>query len=166
MPKPHTKPQLLADIQHEWNALVSTLDTLSSEHMLQPNIVGVWSVKDVLAHLIEWQQMVLGWYQTGQDGNTPALPAEGYKWNQLPALNQHIYEKHKARPLSDIQTQFHASHQQIVAFVQTLSDEQLFAAGHFDWAGSNAMSSYINSCTASHYRWARKEIRKGFRRLK
>jgi hypothetical protein len=50
---------------------------------MQPGIVGEWSAKDVLAHLTEWEQMVLGWYHAGLAGETPALPAPGFKWSEL-----------------------------------------------------------------------------------
>lgn len=28
-----------------------------------PGVVGDWPVKDVLAHLVAWEQMCLGWYE-------------------------------------------------------------------------------------------------------
>jgi len=56
--------------------------------MVEPGVVGEWSVKEVLAHLVEWEQMVVGWYRVGHGGEVPELPAPGYKWNQTPPLNQ------------------------------------------------------------------------------
>jgi hypothetical protein len=70
--------------------------------MEEPGIVGEWSVKDVLAHLYEWEQMVLRWLAAGKRGETPEVPAEGYKWNQLPALNEEIWLKYKDLPLDEI----------------------------------------------------------------
>ena len=61
MPRPHTKALLLSESQKEHQALEEFLSTLSPEQMAQSGIVGEWSVKDVLAHLYEWEQMVLGW---------------------------------------------------------------------------------------------------------
>ncbi len=163
MPKPFNKAQLLDDIHKERKALELYLDKLDPDALLYDDVVGDWSAKDVLAHLIEWEQMVLGWYQAGQRGETPILPAPGYKWNQLPALNQHIYEKHRDRSLRDIRAEFSASYQQMLQLIDGLSEAELFSRGHYPWAGNNPLASYINSCTASHYRWAKKEIQKGLR---
>ena len=88
MPRPTSKTDLLAAIEKERSALETYLETLTLEQMTDPGIVGEWSVKDVLAHLIEWEQMVLGWHAAGLRGETPELPAPGFKWNQTPALNQ------------------------------------------------------------------------------
>jgi len=163
MPKATDKTQLLADMQKERLALEHFLKGLSPDQMSGPAVLGAWTVKDVLAHLVAWEQMVLGWFTTGQRGDTPHLPAEGYKWNELPALNQHIYEQHRDRPLVEVLTQFRESYPQIQALTETLCESALFHRGYFPWAGNNAMASYINSCTASHYRWARKEIQKGLK---
>ena len=131
--------------------------------MIQPAVVGQWCAKDVLSHLVAWEQMVLGWYTMGLEGKTPTLPAEGYKWNQLPALNQHIYEQHRDQPLAEVLKQFHESYQQMLNLIQDVPEVALFTRGHFAWAGSNALASYINSCTASHYRWARQAMQKGLK---
>ena len=70
MPRPTSIPDLLAAIEKERGALETLLEPLTPEEMTDPGVVGEWSVKDVLAHLIEWEQMVLGWHATGLRGDT------------------------------------------------------------------------------------------------
>jgi hypothetical protein len=166
MPRSFTKTQLLEDARRERAALEKLLEKLTPEEMVQSTAPGEWSAKDVLAHLIEWEQMVLGWIEIGLSGKTPAMPAEGYKWNQLPALNQHIYEKHRDRPLAEILEQFQGSYQQIMASIEEYSEAALFTRGYYPWSGNNALAAYFNSATASHYLWARKEIQKRQKTLK
>ncbi len=88
MPRPTSKRDLMVAIDQERGKLEAILVTLKPEQMVEPGVVGEWSVKDVLAHLVEWEQMALGWYRAGLRGETPDLPAPGYKWNQTPQLNQ------------------------------------------------------------------------------
>ncbi len=163
MPRPTSKDQLLSEIQKERGALEEFLATLTPEQMVQANVLGEWSVKDVLAHLIEWEQMVLSWYKAGLRGKVPPIPAEGYNWGQLPALNQHIYEKHRDRALDDVLKQFRASYRQMLKLAQGLSEKDLFTPGRYAWANKNQLAAYITSCTSSHYRWARTGMRKGLR---
>ena len=91
MPRPTTKNQLLQAIEIERKALEELLSELSPAQMTQPGLVGEWSAKDVLAHLIEWEHMVLSWHSAGLKGKVPVTPAEGFNWAQLPQLNQQIY---------------------------------------------------------------------------
>ena len=76
MPKPTTKNQILEAAQTERAALEELLATLTFEQMTQPNVIGEWAIKDVLAHLIEWEQMVVEWYETGVKGEVPAVPSK------------------------------------------------------------------------------------------
>jgi uncharacterized protein (TIGR03083 family) len=163
MPRPTSKDDLLTAIDQERSALEELLETLTPAQMTEPGLVGDWSAKDVLAHLFEWEQMVLGWHQAGLRGETPELPAPGFKWSQTPQLNQQIYEKHRERPLDEVLELFRASHQEILATIQGLSNEELFTSGHYAWTKKNTLGTYMVSATSSHYLWARKEIRKGLR---
>ncbi len=163
MPRPTSKKDLLAAIDKERGALETFLESLTPEQMIDPGVVGEWSVKDMLAHLVEWEQMVLAWHATGLRGETPDLPAPGFKWNQTPQLNQHIYEKHRERPLDEVLEHFHTSHREIFGIIQGLSNEELFTAGQHAWTKKNTLGTYFVSATSSHYLWARKEIRKGLR---
>ncbi len=163
MARATNKDDLLIAIEKERGALEAFLKTLTPEQMTDPNTVGEWSVKDVMAHLIEWEQMCLGWYQAGLRGETASLPAPGFKWNQTPQLNQQIFEKWRKRPLIDITAQFHASHHEILTVIKVLSNKKLFTVGQYAWTKKNTLGPYMVSATSSHYLWARREIRKGLR---
>ncbi len=163
MPKPTTKAQLQAEIEQERQALEELLATLSPEQMNQPAVVGEWSVKDVLAHLSEWETMWLRWFADGLAGKTPARPAEGYSWRQLPQLNQKICETYRGRELGDILKQFRASHRKICKTIEGISEQDLFTPGRYAWTGKHALAASIVPNTSQHYRWARQEIRKGFK---
>jgi hypothetical protein len=160
MPRPLNKIQLLAAIQKGYNALEKILATLTPEQMAFTTAPGGWAIKDILAHLYEWQQMVFIWYETGLRGEMPALPAPGYKWNQLPALNQHIYEKYHHLTPEQALALFHESHQKTEQFIETLSDADLTNPGLYKWMNQNTLMTYLNSATAAHYVWALKEIKK------
>lgn len=127
--------------------------------------MGPWSAKDVLAHLHAWHQMVLGWLTDERAGGKPELPAPGYKWNQIPAINQDIYKRFQDATLEDVQRSLAGTHGECMQLIESLSQEQLFTPGHFAFTGKNNLATYLISCTSSHYLWARKETRKGLRRM-
>jgi hypothetical protein len=56
---------MLAESQAEYEALEQLLSPLTAGQMAAPGALAEWSVKDVLAHLFEWQQMMFGWYEAG-----------------------------------------------------------------------------------------------------
>jgi hypothetical protein len=73
MPKPTTKIQITEAAQKERAALEQLLAEMTPKQMAQPNLIGEWAVKDVLAHLVEWEVMVMKWYSDmGGQGCTRA----------------------------------------------------------------------------------------------
>lgn len=106
MPRPTSKEQLLNQAREEYTALTTYLDTFAPEQKIMADVVGEWSVKDMVAHLTEWSQMVMSWYAAGKRGEMPHTPAEGYTWQQIPALNQKIYEQHRDDPWDDVLANF------------------------------------------------------------
>jgi hypothetical protein len=162
MSKPTTKNQITETAQAERAALEQLLANLTPEQMIQPKIVGDWSAKDVLAHLIEWEQMVVEWYEAGVKGKVPVTPSEEYNWGQLPHLNHAIYLKHRDKTLVDIQKNFKISYKKILKTIQGIPEKELFTRGHYAWTKNNTLAAYFISGTSSHYRWARTTLRKGF----
>jgi hypothetical protein len=160
MPRPTSKAQLLSAMQKEHAELKKLLGTLTPDQLAHTSRTTKWSIKDVLAHLMEWEQMCLSWYKAGVRGILPPLPAEGYNWAQLPALNRAIYQKYRDRPLAEVLKQYRASYRQILKTVQGIDEENLFTPGRYAWTGKNAAAAYFIGATSSHYAWARKEVRK------
>lgn len=164
MPKPTTRQQLLAQSQAEFDALEKLLVSFDPAACEQPGVMGDWSVKDVLAHLHEWQQMFFGWYQAGLRGETPPLPGRGYKWNQLAALNHEIYLAYRDSPLDEVVGKWRTSHRQMLDLVQSLPEEDLFTPARFAWTGKHNLAGFISANTGDHYRWAREGLRKALKR--
>jgi nicotinamidase-related amidase len=161
MPKPTNKQQLLDEAQRKYEALGRQFALFTPEEMVRPGVIGTWSIKDILAHLLEWQRMLMDWYEAELRGETPAVPAEGYNWSQLPALNQAIYERCQDVALDDVRSQLDASHRHVLDVVASLSEEELFTPGRYAWIGINTLASYVDSCAGAHYRWALTGIRRG-----
>src|SRR3990172_9872396 len=130
------KREMLIEIQLERNALDDTLALLTPRQMTKAGVTrGGWSVKDVLAHLVEWQHMNLDWYAAGQRGEKPAMPAPGYTLRDLPRLNQMIYRKHHRRALRSVLEDYHDYHARVLTLIETLSDSDLVTLGRFSWTG-------------------------------
>ncbi len=160
MSKPISKNEIIEAAQKERAALEELLNGLTPEQMTQSAATDDWSAKDVLAHLIEWEGMVIKWYETGARGKVPAVPSEDYNWGQLPQLNHAIYLKHRDRSLAEVQKEFKSSYKKIMKTIEAIPEKELFTRGQYTWTRNNLLAAYFVSATSSHYRWARGEIRK------
>jgi hypothetical protein len=159
------RTELLSEIERERTALDDTLALLSPRQMTRAGVTrGGWSVKDILAHLVEWQHMNLEWYAAGLRGEKPAMPAPGYTLRELPRLNAMIYRKHHRRSLHDVMNDYHSYHDRVVELIKALPDADLVTLNRFSWTGPSwTLSDYLRASTAAHYLWARTRIRRWIR---
>lgn len=160
-----TKRELLEDMQDEFRALIDLLERIPEDRFADPGVWGDdWSINDLLAHLAEWHRLFLGWYRAGSAGETPSLPAPGYKWNETPKLNREIWRRHRGRPTAELRRELDATHAEVLQLATRLSPDELLGPGRFPWTGENALVTYLGANTASHYRFAMKVLNRWPRR--
>ncbi|MHA2143097.1 MAG: ClbS/DfsB family four-helix bundle protein [Candidatus Thorarchaeota archaeon] len=155
-----TKEKIIESIHTERRRLEKNLASLSDEEMLIPSVIAEWSVKDIMAHLFDWEQRFLGWYEAGLRGEVPETPAPGLKWSQLRILNQQVFEKHQNRTLADVKAEFQSSYERLLNTVNGIPEEDMYEVGRFAWTGNGNIAGFILANSASHYRWAKTRIRK------
>lgn len=160
MSRPKDKATLLDAMTAEYDKLNTLLAPLDDAELVSPGACEAWSVKDILAHLLAWQQMMLGWYRAGARGEDVKTPAPDLKWSETPILNQRIYERYRDVPLGDIRAQLAASHSETQVTINGIPDEALVTPKFYRWTNTSTLLSYFVSCTSSHYVWASTEIRK------
>lgn len=165
MARPTTKQEIYESIEVERSRLTEVVARLTDEQMELPGACEIWSVKDILSHLTDWEQRCLRWYRAGLRGEIPKTPDEEYNWRQLPALNQEIYEKHKDHSLVEVREVFEESFKEIMAVIDRMTEEELFEPRQYAWTGNGLLRDFVNANTANHYRWASRLIRKFIRSL-
>jgi hypothetical protein len=155
-----TKKELIEAMETEYRLLKRCIDGLSAEEREHSGVCHAWSAKDVIAHLVEWKKMFLGWYEEGLQGGNPRTPAEDLKWTQTPALNERIYRKWKEETFEVILAEFESTYARMLELTRSISQEKLFHKGLYPWLRVWPLSRWIAAQTSSHYRWARTRIRR------
>ena len=146
-----TKSKLYDEIYRERDALEATLANIDEVQMIEPTLEGGWSVKDVLAHIVDWEQRMIEWIHASLDGDGPDLSSD---WSDevLNQLNQEIYEANKDRELQDVLEQFESSYRQSWEAVKRLTDEDLFDPQRFTWREGRPMWYIVEANMSGHYK--------------
>jgi len=160
MARPSDKDALLRASQDAINRLFLLIETVPEGERVSPGVNGQWSIKDVLAHLHAWHNLMETWYREGMAGRKPAMPAPGYTWRTTPDLNESIFQEHRHEVMESVVGNLQKSHKLMHALIEAHSNEELFTKKRYSWTGSTSMGSFFVSATSSHYEWAITLIRK------
>jgi len=146
-----TKSKLYEEIYAERDALEATLVKLNETEMTDQALEGGWSVKDVLAHIVDWEQRMILWINESLDGGGPDLSSD---WSDeiLNKLNQDIYEKNKDREYQDVLDEFQLSYQQSWKAIRRLTDDDLFEPDRFAWREGRPMWYIVEANMSAHYK--------------
>jgi hypothetical protein len=150
MPQPKTKAKILKRLETERRRLEHNLAGLSADAMLQPGVVGQWSVKDILAHLADWEARMPVW--------TVETPEPGLTWKQLSIVNRRIYEAHRDWPLEEVLDYFRSTHRRFMAMVEAMPEDEMLAPGRYAFTGKGAVYDWLSGF-AAHDLWGKTKIR-------
>jgi hypothetical protein len=159
MPIEKTKQRIIQILNTERNRLEKNLVHLQPGEMINPNVIGIWSVKDVLAHLADWEAHMPTWIEAARSGDPVLEIEEGLNWKQFPEFNQRIYERHCNRSLNDVLEYFRNTHRAFMTMVTTMPEEEMLEPGRYRFIGKGAVYDWLNAY-AGHDRWAKTHIRK------
>lgn len=126
MSRPTTKETLLSQAKSEYKKLQATVKTLSAETIEKPGACDKWSIKDILAHLNAWHELMINWYEVGMSGEKPAIPSLGYTWKTTPALNEKIYQDNRNTSLKEVLENLDATYKKVAELIEKHSDNELF----------------------------------------
>jgi hypothetical protein len=159
-----SKKALLGDVEREYAVLTELLVSIPLERYSEPGVWrDDWNVRDLVAHLSEWHRLFLGWFEAGQRGLVPAIPAAGFTNREIPRLNREIQHRYSASDPGEMRRRLDASHREMLALAAGLTQQQILQPGHFAWTKKNALVTYFGPNAASHYRFAIKALRRWLR---
>ncbi len=127
------------------------------------NCVDELTIKDLLAVRAWWTEHVIEWVEAGRRGETPVLPAEGYRWKETPRLNRDIVARSKRESYRSIRGRLAQGYERVMLTIDFLDDRELLDVGVFPWAGKHPISRWISINTARQYSTARTFVRRALR---
>ena len=124
-----SREKLMATIGQRWDELLASVDGLSDEEMLEPGVVGDWSVKDILAHVTTWEEEALKHLPEIAAGK----PQQRYKdvYGGLNAFNALKFAENRERSLDEVRRRLTNVHARLLDYLETVPDELLHSRERF-----------------------------------
>ena len=131
------KQQLLDQIASEYARLVALVDRFSDAERVKP-LVETNSLKDMLAHITDWETYALRRLRT----------------TAIDRVNAEIYAAHKERDWADVWQDFALTHAEMVAEVRMMSESDLFDPARAEailGIPADSAADMIESNSSNHY---------------
>ena len=122
------------------------LAQLSVAEINQPGAVGVWSVKDVLAHIAFWERYAVSILEAAAHGETPILPAD----DETERRNASVVAQYYQRSLAAVIADWQQAREDLLEALEDLDDEALNDPDHFPWSAGRSLLDRISGNSFDH----------------
>ncbi len=151
------KAEIIADLQAARATLLDSIDGLTGDDMLRVGAVGLWSVKDVLAHLVTWEaELVTTLSRLEQHKQHAPRIVE---IDDIDEWNTEQYRINAPRSPAAVLEDFHGVHKHLVQAVQALDDRTLDDNRRFPWMEGEPLSYLVAENAVWHEEEHAEDIR-------
>jgi hypothetical protein len=134
------KDHILAAMKEQLDRWETTLADLAESQITAADLPGRWSVKDILAHLMAWQQRSIARINAALEDREPVYP----RWNteagsldegDLNETNAWIYEHYREQPWSSVHENWYAGFLRFIELGRGISERDLLDGDRYAWLG-------------------------------
>jgi len=168
--KPPLRKQDYLKLLHEQKIAWETLlEGLSEEQAVAPDLQDGWSIKDVVAHLMAWQQLTNARLRAALRDEAPELPGwtEGLQVDgdeDLEAINARIYAAHHDRNWSSVYQDWRSGFQRLLDTARSVPESLLMEVGRFAWLPDDPLVAVLRGTYehhVEHYEWVTEWLNEG-----
>ncbi len=123
------RPQLLKRLDRAWEALTTSYAGLSDSELLKPGVTGLWSIRDIIAHVTWWEEETLTHLPLILGGGTP--PRYSVTYGGIDAFNALMTERRGNLWLFEVLRQRDDTHGRLIDFIQSAPEDQFVRETRF-----------------------------------
>ena len=138
--------ELIALIRTTSTRMELLLAQLSVAEMNQPGAVGVWSVKDVLAHIAFWERYAANIIRDALRGSMPALVAD----DETERNNASVVAQYYQRSLAAVIADWQQAREDLLEEIAELSEADLNDPTRFAWSPGITLLEHIAGNSYEH----------------
>jgi hypothetical protein len=153
----------MAETETEKASLIDELDSArrrtlailrdADEHHIVHAATG-WRVKDVVAHILIWEEEALAALRARQKGETYTIAG----FDSFDSYNERAFERHRDTPFEQIKTGLHDVREEMKAILLALPPERFAGSMRYPWPWMGSLSDLM-AIMAAHERSHADEIR-------
>jgi uncharacterized damage-inducible protein DinB len=130
---------IMNDLEQKRARLLAALEGLSEADLLAPNAVGVWSVKDTVGHLADWEQLILATARFMVDPSQPAITPI----SNGDAVNALMAAQRAGQSWAEVLADLTQTRQELLDFATGLSPADWQRRGAYPWPEQGTLAELL-----------------------
>lgn len=135
--------------------LLDALNGLTPDQMIMAGAVGIWSVKDVLAHLVAWESEVVTALNQVQNRRVPSI----LRIDDIDEWNEEQYHTSVRQPLEAIQADLEGVHKMVRRMITDFDERALVDNRRYSWMEGEPLWFLIEENVTLHEQEHASDIR-------
>lgn len=150
------REEILTKLNEEFEQWEERLSSLSEEEITTSRLPNGWSIKDLMAHLMAWQQVTTARLEAAQRNTSPVYPewlagANPESEEELHQFNARIFEAHQERPWSHVHQEWRTGFLSVVELGQEVPEDDLIEAGRYPWLDGSPLIAVLQGTYEHHH---------------
>jgi uncharacterized damage-inducible protein DinB len=143
-----TLDEILDALEDTRENFLDAIDGLSEEQLCEPDVIGNWSVKDILHHLAMWEAEMVKLLWQALQGVRPTTVH--FSKQGVDQINAAWHEQGKDRPLARVMEDFIAVRKQTSRRLQAFQERDLTDAQRYPWLRGHALWEWVAEDSFKH----------------
>lgn len=150
------KQQILTTVREEFNRWEALLAGLSEEEITARRLPANLSIKDVMAHLMAWQQRSIARLEAALLDREPEFPEwpeglDAESDDDVDQVNAWIYETHRDRPWSSVYQDWREGYLRFMELGEAIPEKDLLDPERYDWMEGRPVGLVLQSSYEHHH---------------
>jgi len=136
------RADLRAFIVQQHKTVMDGISGLTEATILSTQVCGIWSIRDLLVHLLSWNEyeytVLKQWPDAAHESLTPWLDGHG-----IDDINANLLAERATLTMIDICDGLMSYHRRTLRYFDKCTDEQLAGAGDYGWGEEGTLSNFF-----------------------
>lgn len=142
------KDEVLDALEDSREQFLDAIEGLPDEALEEEGVVGQWSIKDLMSHVIAWEAELVKLLWQAQQGEKPTTVHFSKK--SVDDTNAAWYKETHERPLERVVADFQGVRRQTERRVAGFSSKDLTDPQRFPWLGEEPLWKWISNDSFGH----------------
>ncbi|MFQ5435714.1 MAG: ClbS/DfsB family four-helix bundle protein [Anaerolineae bacterium] len=144
-----SKTELMTRVQTSWARWKAVLAPVPMGRYLKPGVEADWTLKDIVAHIAGWENLMADWLEAVMRDETPVGWPNSNE--AVDDINARLYAENKDKLLADVMVMAARAHERAVSAVTAVPEANLFAKDKYAWREGLPLWGLVGGNMFWHY---------------